>query len=124
MKPQKKYINKVQSLLEYPREQEWFESKANWFEPNTLGEYISALANAAAYHGRDFGYFVWGIEDKKHAIMGTDFDQTQEMKHEPLTYYLEWQLAQVPLPSMSWKWRASALSSWKLRLQRRSRPLL
>ena len=87
-----KYTKILQSLLEYPREQEWFEFKANWFEPNALGEYISALANAAAYHGHDYGYFVWGIEDKTHAIVGTDFDQTQEVKREPLTHYLERQL--------------------------------
>ena len=86
------YIKTVQNLLEYPREQEWFEFKANWFEPNALGGYLSALANAAAYHGHDFGYFVWGIEDKTHAIVGTDFDQTQEVKREPLAHYLERQL--------------------------------
>jgi len=79
MKSSSKYTKTIQNLLEYPREQEWFEFKANWFEPNVLGEYISALANAAAYHGRDFGYFVWGIEDKTHAIVGTNFDQTQEV---------------------------------------------
>ena len=55
MKSSSKYTKIVQSLLEYPREQEWFEFKANRFEPNALGEYISALANAAAYHGYDFG---------------------------------------------------------------------
>ncbi|MBP5640047.1 MAG: putative DNA binding domain-containing protein [Victivallales bacterium] len=93
MKASAKYIKTVQSLLEYPREQEWFEFKANWYEPNALGEYVSALANAAAYHGHDFGYFVWGIEDKTHAIVGTDFDQMQEVKHEPLAHYLERQLA-------------------------------
>ena len=92
MKASAKHFRILQSLLEYPREQEWFEFKANWFEPNALGEYISALANAAAYHGRDFGYFVWGIDDKIHAIVGTEFDQTQEVKREPLAHYLERQL--------------------------------
>jgi len=69
-------------LIEYQWEQEWF-------EPNAVGEYISALANAAAYHGHDFGYLVWGIDNDTHAIVGTDFDQTQEVKHESLAYYLE-----------------------------------
>ena len=92
MKTKLQYIKIVQTLPEYPREQEWFEFKANWFEPHPLGEYISPLANAAAYHVHDFGYFVWGIKDKTHAIVGTDFDQTQEVKHESLAHYLERQL--------------------------------
>lgn len=28
-------------------EQEWFEFKENWFQPEILGEYVSALSNAA-----------------------------------------------------------------------------
>ncbi|WP_270707271.1 hypothetical protein [Clostridium fessum] len=31
-------------------EQEWFEFKENWFQPEVLGEYVSALSNAAAFH--------------------------------------------------------------------------
>ncbi len=31
-------------------EQEWFEFKENWFQPEALGEYVSALSNAAAFH--------------------------------------------------------------------------
>ncbi len=92
MKSQKEYINTLKNLLEYPREQEWFEFKANWFEPNPLGEYISALANAAAFHGQDFGYLVWGIDNDAHTIVGTTFDTTIEVKREPLKHYLARQL--------------------------------
>ena len=42
----------VPELCAYNDEQEWFEFKVNWFEPVALGEYISALSNAAAYHQR------------------------------------------------------------------------
>lgn len=35
----------VPDLCKYKDEQEWFEFKVNWFEPRTLGEYVSALSN-------------------------------------------------------------------------------
>ena len=92
MKTSSKYTNIVQNLLDYPREQEWFEFKANWFEPNGLGEYISALSNAAAFHGQDFGYLVWGIDNDTHAIVGTTFDPNSDVKREPLQHYLARQL--------------------------------
>ena len=40
----------VLDLCAYDDEQEWFEFKENWFQPEVLGEYISALSNAAAFH--------------------------------------------------------------------------
>ena len=93
MKSTTKHITIIQSLLEYPREQEWFEFKANWFEPNAIGEYISALANAATFHGQNFGYLVWGIDNDTHAIVGTTFDPTMEVKREPLMHFLARQLS-------------------------------
>lgn len=39
----------VLDLYLYDDEQEWFEFKENWFQPEVLGEYISALSNAAAF---------------------------------------------------------------------------
>jgi len=38
----------------YEKEKEWFEFKENWFVPDELGEYISALSNSAAIEGRKF----------------------------------------------------------------------
>lgn len=52
---------------------EWVEWKANNFKPEEIGEYISALSNAAALHSQHFGYVIWGISDKKE-IVGTQFE--------------------------------------------------
>ncbi len=93
MKTSEKHLKLVKNLLEYPREQEWIEFKANWFEPNQLGEYISALANSAAFHGHEFGYLAWGIDNDSHAIIGTDFDPTIDVKREPLKHFLARQLS-------------------------------
>ncbi|MDD4212759.1 MAG: putative DNA binding domain-containing protein [Bacilli bacterium] len=81
----KKILNE---LLQFSKEREWFEFKENWFQPVTLGEYVSALSNAAALFGKDYGYFVWGINDETHEIVGTNFDQYQDYKHEPYQNYL------------------------------------
>lgn len=78
----------IKELLSYETETEWFEFKRNWFKPSELGEYISALANSAAVEGRNYAYFVWGIDDKTHEVVGTDFNYDQEIKNEPLKHYL------------------------------------
>jgi ATP-dependent DNA helicase RecG len=57
-----------------PRETEWLEFKANRYEPQTLGEYLSALANAACLAGKPRGYLVFGVEDGSHFVVGTSFD--------------------------------------------------
>ena len=36
----------VLDLCALSDEQEWFEFKENWFQPEVQGEYISALSNA------------------------------------------------------------------------------
>lgn len=61
-----------------PREAEWLEFKANRYEPQVLGEYLSALANSACLLGRPRGYLVFGIEDGSHAVVGTTFDPQAE----------------------------------------------
>ena len=86
-------INKINELRGYRTEREWFEFKENWFEAAKLGEYISALSNAAAYEGQKMGYYIWGIHDKTHEITGTHFDQDQDVDREPLKHWLGRQLS-------------------------------
>jgi len=59
------------SLLALPRECEWVEFKQNNDNPEEIGEDTSALSNAAALHGKDTAYLVWGIEDGSHQVVGT-----------------------------------------------------
>jgi ATP-dependent DNA helicase RecG len=61
-----------------PRETEWLEFKTNRYEPQVLGEYLSALANAACLQGKPRAYLVFGIEDGSHAVAGTVFDPQGE----------------------------------------------
>ena len=81
-------IEKINELRGYNEEQEWFEFKENWFEPDTLGEYVSALSNAAAFHHKEKGYFIWGVNDVTHEIVGTTFNQYRDCNKEPYQNYL------------------------------------
>ncbi len=84
----------IDELCSYQYEKEWFEFKESFDNDNELGEYISALSNAAAYVGRKNAYMVWGIADKSHEIVGTDFDFDKNASHgEPLKHFLERQLS-------------------------------
>ncbi len=59
-------------------ETEWLEFKVNKIEQ--LGEYISALSNSACLHNKKFAYIVYGIDDKTHRIVGTNFTINQKGK--------------------------------------------
>lgn len=71
-------ISLIDTLRAFPTEQEWFEFKENRYTPEELGEYISALANAACLNDKPHGYLIFGIHDKKHDIVGTSFDPYSE----------------------------------------------
>lgn len=79
-------------LCAFAYEKEWFEFKENWFEAEELGKYISALANAAAFENQEYAYFIWGVSDGGHKIVGTDFNPDMDYKKEPLKHFLSRQL--------------------------------
>lgn len=81
-------IDKILELCAYDDEQEWFEFKENWFQAEELGEYVSAISNAAAFHYKEMGYFVWGVNDDTHEIVGTKFNQYCDYNKEPYQNYL------------------------------------
>lgn len=78
----------VENLIAHKHEEEWFEFKVNWYEHRALGEYISAMSNVAALLGEENAFFVWGIENNTHRVVGTEFDIHQDVKNEPLQHYL------------------------------------
>jgi len=54
-------------------ELEWIEFKVDYAEPQMIGEYLSALSNGACLHDKEFGYLVFGIDDKTREMIGTTF---------------------------------------------------
>ena len=84
----------LRELSALPAEAEWVEFKVNDWKPDDIGEYLSAIANSAALHGKSKGYIVWGVENGTHAMIGTDFRPRQEkIGGEELENWLATQLA-------------------------------
>jgi ATP-dependent DNA helicase RecG len=69
---------KLTELRGLPAETEWVEFKHNNHNPQDIGEYLSALSNAAALHGQLYSYLVWGVEDGTHTVKGTTFKPRRE----------------------------------------------
>lgn len=88
----KNYLKIIDSLLRKSAEEECYELKENWYEPHAIGEYISALSNAAALQHKEYAYMLWGIREEGNKVVGTTFDFRKSTKQEPLEHYLARQL--------------------------------
>ncbi len=83
----------LRSLVSLPHEAEWVEFKHNNSAPVEIGEYLSALANSAALHGKPRGYLAWGVEDGGRALVGTSFrPRATKIGNEELENWLAHQL--------------------------------
>lgn len=83
------HVNLVKELCDLPLETEWLEFKSNSIGHEDIGEYISALSNAACLHNKDYAYLVFGIEDKTHKIIGTRFyPKLSKVGNEDLEHWL------------------------------------
>ena len=71
-------VHLVDELCQLSRETEWVEFKKNFHPPQTIGEYISALANAACLKYKPKAYLLYGVEDGAHEVVGTSFDPYTE----------------------------------------------
>ena len=78
--PRVEPMDLVYSLVGFPSETEWLEFKQDNANPEMIARDISALANSAAYHGRDVAYKVWGVDDSSHRLVGTGFDPNTSKK--------------------------------------------
>ena len=64
-------VGLVRELVKNPAETSWLEFKHNNQDPQVIGEYISALANAVAVEGKANAYMLWGIDVSSRDIVGT-----------------------------------------------------
>jgi ATP-dependent DNA helicase RecG len=80
----------VDRLRAEPREAATFEFKLNWDRPLDIGQYLSALGNAAVLARRDQAWLVWGVDDKTHEVKGTTFDpfSARGEGNQPLVMWL------------------------------------
>lgn len=74
---QKELEQLLAELLQLTNETEWVEFKVDYYHPHETGEYISALANSACLHNKPKGYLIFGIKNKTHNVVGTNFKPRQ-----------------------------------------------
>ena len=87
-------VRLVDELCQLATETEWVEFKRNYNSAQMIGEYISALANAACLKYRPKAYLLYGIEDETHEVVGTSFDPYTK-KAQGNQDLLPWVMAQL-----------------------------
>jgi ATP-dependent DNA helicase RecG len=82
-------IQLINDIVKQPNESEWVEFKLNFHSEQEIGERISALSNGACIHNQEYGYLVFGVEDKTHIVKGTTFKpKTHKKGNEELENWL------------------------------------
>lgn len=71
---QQAMLGTLERLRSLPREAATVEFKSSWDYPEDIGEYISALGNAAALGKHDRAWMVWGLDNHTHEVKGTSFN--------------------------------------------------
>ena len=69
-----KLISLIDELCAHASETEWLEFKSNYAEAEQLGKNLSALANSACIRMQPSAYLLYGVKDKTHEVIGTDFN--------------------------------------------------
>ena len=54
-----------------------FKKARNGFDDDNLGQYFSALSNEANLKSQAYGWLVFGIDDKTHEVVGSNYKQTR-----------------------------------------------
>ena len=62
-------VDLVRELCSLPHETEWVEFKTSYESPESIGKYLSALANSAVLHDKPHGYVVWGVKNGTHELV-------------------------------------------------------
>ena len=79
----------IKELCKLPNETQWLEFKHNNYNPEMIGQDISALANSAALHEKSCAYMLWGVHDETHEIIGTEYNlQTLKKGNQEIENWL------------------------------------
>jgi len=78
---QKILIETLYKLIErYENELvEFKEAKGN-FDTHKIGKYFSALSNEANLKNKQYGWLIFGVQDKDHSIVGTNYKDTKALE--------------------------------------------
>jgi len=84
----------IDELCKLPNETAWLEFKHNNYDPATIGQNISALANSAALIEKNCAYMIWGVDNTTHEIVGTNYNlQNLKKGNQELENWLRYLLS-------------------------------
>lgn len=91
-------LETLNHLLSQSRESGCVEFKSNWDHAPDIGQYISALGNTAALERQDRAWMLWGVDDKTHAVKGTQFNpfSAKGEGNQPLMIWLTQKITPHP----------------------------
>lgn len=72
---------KLEELLALPAETEWIEFKkvaGQNYSSDKIGKYFSALSNEANLKEQQYGWLIFGVQDKPRKIVGTKYGRNQK----------------------------------------------
>ena len=79
----------LKNLVLLPDETETVEFKENNFKKEDISERISGLSNSANLCDKKYAYLVFGVQDKSHNIVGTNFLPSKErIGNDQLEFWL------------------------------------
>ena len=71
----------------------WIEFKENYYDPQGIGEYVSALSNTAALYNQEHALMIWGVNNNTHELTDTSFDPyTVKVGNQSLSLWISTQL--------------------------------
>ena len=80
---------KLLHIINNKSECEYAEYKDGFRDDDEIGEYISALSNGAALRKQDFGYLIWGVQDRTMKLTNSKFNYEKEVNGgENYAHYL------------------------------------
>ena len=83
----------LDDILNNGRECEWIEFKKDNYNPQQIGECLSALSNSSLLCGQPYGYIVFGVDDKTLEAVGTTVSFFRgKIKNQELQNWLTTQL--------------------------------
>lgn len=94
-------ITLIDELRSHSYEKSLVEFKCNNADPKLVAKLISALSNAARIDNEERAFVLWGVDDKTHAIVGTDFDPYKPVANNDLQLWLSQRLK--PSPAFSFR---------------------
>lgn len=53
-----------------------FKEASNQFDLDRLGRYVSAISNEANLQNKQYGWLIFGVDDKQHQIKGTSYKES------------------------------------------------